>query len=90
MATTHSQELNALVSNNLQNKEDIKNVNANIILLNSSVQILQDQCAHIKYIKDTLKQLMGHSLNPSSSEKPSYLEDHDSSHYQGPNSTHLP
>jgi hypothetical protein len=44
----------------------------------------------LKDIKATLDQLMGRSLNPSSSEQPSYQEDHDSSHYQGPHSTHLP
>jgi hypothetical protein len=75
MATACTQELNALVVENLHSKEDIKDVNANIRSLNSFVQILQDQCAHIKdieYIKATLDQLMGHSLNPSSSEQPSY------------------
>jgi hypothetical protein len=92
MATTHTQELNALVADNLQNKEDIKNINANISSLNSIIQILQDQCSHIKDIKDikaTLDQFMGHSPNPSSSEQPSYQEDHDSSHYQGPHTTHF-
>lgn len=33
---------------------------------------------------------MGRSLNPSYYEQPSYQEDHDSSHYQGSHSTHLP
>jgi hypothetical protein len=90
LATTLSQELNTLIVDNLQNKKDIKTLKSNISSLYSFVQNLQDQCGHIKYIKDTLNQMMGHSLNPTSTEKPSYQEDNDSSHYQGPHSTHLP
>jgi hypothetical protein len=33
---------------------------------------------------------MSLSLNPTSFKQPSYHEDNDSSHYQGPHSTHLP
>jgi hypothetical protein len=88
MATTHSQELNSLIVGNIHNKEYINNINANISTKYSSIQIRQDQCSHIKDIKDTLDQLMGHSLNLSSSKQPSYHEYHDSSHYQGPPTFH--
>jgi hypothetical protein len=87
MATTRTQELNALIADNLQNKDDIKNINAKISMFNSSIQILQDQCVNIK---DAHDQLMHCSLRTSSSEQPSYQEYHDSSHYQGHHSTHLP
>jgi hypothetical protein len=47
MANTRAQELNTLIADNHQNKEDIKNINANLSSINSSIQTLQDQCAHI-------------------------------------------
>jgi len=40
MDTTHTQELNLLIADNIQNKEDIKNINVNIGTLNSSIQTL--------------------------------------------------
>jgi hypothetical protein len=81
MATTHAQELNILIYDNLQNKGDIKTINSNISRLNSSFQTLQDECSHIKEIKGTLTQLMRSSLNPTSSKQPFYQEDNESSHY---------
>jgi hypothetical protein len=87
MATTHTQELNTSIVDNLQNKEDIKTINSNLCRLNSFIQTLQDQCVHIK---GTLTQLMKNSLNTTTSKKPSYQDINDSSHYEGPHSTHLP
>jgi hypothetical protein len=92
MATTRAQELNSLIVDNHQNKEDIKNITTNISSINSSLDILKEQCSHIedlKGLKSTFEHFMGHFQNPSSSEQPSYQDDHDSSHYQGPHTTHF-
>jgi hypothetical protein len=40
-------------------------------------------------LKATFEHFMGHSQNPSSSEKPSNEDEHDSFHYQGPPTTHF-
>jgi hypothetical protein len=92
MATTRAQELNTLIVDTHQNQEDIKNINANLSSINSAIEILKEQCSYIKDLKDlksTFEHFMGHSQNPSSSEQPSYQDDHDSSHYQGPHTTHF-
>ena len=89
MNATRAQELNSLIVDNHQHKEDIKHLSANIISINSTIEILKDQCSHIKDLKDLKEHFMGRSQNPSSSEQPSYQDDHDSSHYQGPHTTHF-
>jgi hypothetical protein len=42
MATTRAQELNTLIIDNHQNQEDIKNINANLSLINSDIVILMN------------------------------------------------
>ena len=86
MATTRAQELNSLITDNHQKKEDIKKFGAKISSINSNIEILKKQCSHIKDLKE---HFLGRSHNPSSSEQPSYQDDHDSSHYQGPHTTHF-
>jgi hypothetical protein len=92
MATTRAQELNTLIVDTHQNQEDIKTINANISSINLAIEILKEQCFYIKDLKDfksTFEHSMGHSQNPSSSKQPSYQDDHDSSHYQGPHTTNF-
>jgi hypothetical protein len=90
MATTQAQELNALIGDTHQNKEDINTNNETLSLINSVIQVLQDQCSYLKelkYLKATFEQFMGYSQNPSSYEQPSYQDDHEFSHCQGPHTT---
>jgi hypothetical protein len=85
-----------LIDDNHQHKEGIKNISFNIGSINSIFEILKDQCSHIKdlqeqcsYIKYLKEHFLGRSQNPSSYEQPFYQDDHDSSHYQGPHTTHF-
>jgi hypothetical protein len=106
MTTTRAQDLNALIVDNHQNKDTIKQLTSNISSINSTIEILKDECSHIKYLKeqcshikdlkeqcsylkDLKEHFLGHSQNPSSSEQPFYQDDHESSHYQGPHTTHF-
>jgi hypothetical protein len=89
MTTTQAQELNALIVDTHQNKEDIKTISANLTSINSSIEILKEQCSHLKDLKDLKEHFLGCSQNPSSPEKLSYQDDHDSSHYQGPHTIHF-
>jgi hypothetical protein len=96
-----------LIVDNHHHKDTIKKITSNIISINSTIEILKDQCYHIKYLKekcshikdlkeqcsylkDLKEHFLGHSQNPSSSEQPFYHDDHDSSHYKGPHTTHFP
>jgi hypothetical protein len=78
MATTRAQEINTLIIDTHQNKKDIKTISANISSINSTIDILNEQCSHIedlkylKGLKSTFEHFMGCFQNPSSSEKPSY------------------
>jgi hypothetical protein len=78
-----------LIVDTHQNKEDIKNISDNLSSINSVIQVLLEQCSYLKDLKPTFEHFMGHSHNPSSSEQPYYQDDHDSSHYQGPHTTHF-
>jgi hypothetical protein len=89
MNTTRAQGLNSLIADTHQNQEDIKTINANLSSINLTIEILKEQCYHMKDLKDLKEHLLGHSQNPSSSEQRSYQGDNDSSHYQCPHTTHF-
>jgi hypothetical protein len=57
-----------LIVDTHQNKEDIKNINDNLISINSDIQVLQEQFSYIKDLKATFEHFMGCSQNPSSYE----------------------
>jgi hypothetical protein len=81
-----------LIVDNHQNKEDINNITTNISSINLSPYTLKEQCSHIKDHKgpkSTFEHFMGHFQNLSSYGKPSYHDEHDSSHNQGPHTTHF-
>jgi hypothetical protein len=92
MAITRAQEFDTLIVDTHQNQEDIKNINSNLSSINLAIEILKGQGSYIKHLKDlksTFEHFMGHSQNPSSSKQPSYQDDHEYSHYQGPHTAHF-
>jgi len=69
MTTKRAQELNTLIDDNNQHKEDIKYLSVNINSINSTNDILKNQCSHIKYLKEQCSHIKGIK------EQCSYLKD---------------